>query len=98
MLQKSGQHIPTRPTSKSASAMAQTIHEVYANSARPLRAHGFLAVARAAPPAIITDADPMTISFAIGQAAIEPEQFLPNRSAPDRKAPRDARATVDAVG
>lgn len=68
-------------------AETETIHEVYANAAGLLRAHGFYASARAEPPAIITDADPVTIGFCVGQVAIDPEQFLPNRSAPGGKAP-----------
>lgn len=67
--------------------MTETVEEVYANAAGLLRSHGFYAVARAAPPAIITDADPVTIGFAVGQVAEEPEQFLPNRSSPGGKAP-----------
>lgn len=68
-------------------AVTETIHEVYENAAGLLRAHGFYAAARVEPPAIITDADPVTIGFAVGQVAEEPEQFLPNRSGPGGKAP-----------
>ena len=67
--------------------MTETAQEVYENAAGLLRSHGFYAVARAAPPAIITDADPVTIGFCVGQVAINPEQFLPNQSAPGGKAP-----------
>ena len=67
--------------------MAETVHEVYANAAGLLRSYGFYAVARAEPPAIITDADPVTIGFVVGQVAEEPEQFLPTESSPGGKAP-----------
>ena len=67
--------------------MAETVHEVYANAAGLIRSHGFYAVARAEPPAIVTDAPPVMIGFAVGQVAADPEQFLPDKCAPGGKAP-----------
>lgn len=67
--------------------MTETRQEVYANAAGLLRSHGFYAATRADPPAIITDADPVMIGFAVGQVAEDPEQHLPNRSGPGGKAP-----------
>ncbi|MBL8561279.1 MAG: hypothetical protein JNN06_03270 [Gemmobacter sp.] len=68
-------------------AETETIHEVYANAAGLLRAHGFYAAARAEPPAIITDAGAVMVGFSVGQVAIDPEPYLPNRFAPGGKAP-----------
>lgn len=73
--------------------MAETTSDVYANAAGLLARMGYAARAEEAwtlPPgypdrgpfaAIVTDAPPVLVGFAIGQVAEEPEAHLPDLSA-----------------
>lgn len=67
--------------------MAETVQEVYANAAGLLSRMGYHATAQAEPPAIVTDAPPIVVGYAIGQVAIDPEPFLPNHQTAGRKLP-----------
>lgn len=67
--------------------MAETVQEVYANAAGLLAQLGYHATARAEPPALVTDAPPIVIGYAIGQVAIDPEPFLPNHQSGGGKVP-----------
>ena len=67
--------------------MAETAQEVYANAAGLLSRMGYYATSRAEPPAIITDAGPVLVGYAVSQVAEDPKPFLPNRSGPGGRAP-----------
>ena len=72
--------------------MAETTSDVYANAAGLLARMGYAARAeeawtpppsypdRGPFPAIVTDAPPVLVGFAIGQVAEEPEAHLPDLS------------------